>query len=90
MQRRIYAGGILIVAAAALAFIFAPVIPFTTPVVVDSYFSAQVSPSYYLFRCGVVYNLATVFTENGQVMVGMPGPSLICNHKIGWTLDHRP
>lgn len=35
---------------------------------VDAYQRAQVSPSFYFFRCGVVYNLAIVYTENGQVV----------------------
>jgi hypothetical protein len=79
VKKRLGYVGILI-AVVAFAFMFAPIIPWRTPVNVDAYFTAQVSPSYYLFRCGVAYNVATVYTENGQVILDSQGAQWTCLH----------
>jgi hypothetical protein len=60
----------ILLTAVALVFVFAPILPWAGPVFGDSRVTAQVSPSYYLLDCGVVYNLAIIFTENGQVASG--------------------
>jgi hypothetical protein len=59
-------------AAVVLVFVFAPILPWAGPVSVfgDTRVTAQASPSYYLLNCGVVYNLAIIYTENGQVASG--------------------
>jgi hypothetical protein len=61
---------VVLLMAGALMFVFAPTLPWAGPVFGDSRITAQVSPSYYLLNCGVVYNLAIIFTENGQVASG--------------------
>lgn len=76
-MKRVYIAGILI-AVGILAFTFAPFVPWASPVIVDGYFTGRVSPSYYLFKCGIVYNVGTVYTENGQFDVTLPGANWLC------------
>ena len=72
-----YAAGILIIVGFPI-FVFAPILTYNTPVIGDTYFRAQVSPSYYLLKCGMTYGLATVYTENGQVVNDHVGARWLC------------
>jgi hypothetical protein len=55
-------------------------VPWSTPVVIDAYFTANVSPSYYLFKCGIVFNVGTASIENEQVDVALPGAHWLCKY----------
>lgn len=77
MRRRVYVAGIIILAG-FLVFLLAPILTWTTPIVGDAYYTAEVSPSYDLLNCGMIYNIATVFKENGQVMVDHAGALWLC------------
>ncbi len=59
-------------------FVFAPILSYAPPPIGYLYYTAGASPSYYFFKCGVVYNIVIVHIENFPALSQLAGAHWLC------------
>jgi hypothetical protein len=77
-MKKVVLAGILVVIG-VLALGFAPLVPWSAPRTAGSdYLAVQVSPSWYLLKCGTAYNIGLVHAQSGKVDGLYPGLHWYC------------